>query len=223
MIYLICCTMRSGSTLMCQLLEVVGAGKPGEYFNGRYMMQFGMPERGCGNGNKRKYVDGLIEQYSVNGVFGMKVLFGSVAKEVSSLTLEDIYPERPRYIFLDREDRVMQAISAAKLAQTGVWIDGQVEAGTGKAPVYDRGLISYYVGQLKREVTAWERYFERMQIEPCRVTYEELCADQAGTMRRVLEFLGVSVPEEWTCPETTMRKQADQVSAEWEARYEAGK
>jgi LPS sulfotransferase NodH len=209
--------------MLCQLLEGAGAGRPGEYFNGRYMMQFGMPERGCGNGNKRKYVDGLIEQYSVNGVFGMKVLFGSVAKEVSSLTLEDIYPERPKYIFLDREDRVMQAISAAKLAQTGVWIYSQVEAGTGKAPLYDRGLISYYVGQLEREDLAWERYFERMGVEPLRVTYEELVADQAGTVRRVLKFLGVDVPEGWVCPETEMRKQADELSAEWVARYEAGK
>lgn len=215
--------MRSGSTLLCRLLEGAGAGRPGEYFNGRYMMQFGIPERGCGNGNKRKYVSGLVDKYSVSGVFGMKVLFGSVAAEVLSLTLEDIYPERPRYIFLDREDRVMQAISAAKLAQTGVWIDGQVEAGTGKAPVYDRGLISYYVGQLEREDLAWGRYFERMKIDPCRVTYEELVADNAGTIRRVLEYLGVDVPDGWTCPETTMRKQADATSAEWVARYEAGR
>ena len=57
---------------------------------------------------------------------------------------------------------------------------------------------------------------------PFRLTYEELCADREGTILRVLDWLGLEPhPGVRIEPPPELRKQADEVDAEWAARYRA--
>jgi trehalose 2-sulfotransferase len=53
---------------------------------------------------------------------------------------------------------------------------------------------------------------------PLELIYEELVRDIEGTVRGVLEFLGIPA-EDFKVPPPTLRQQADHRSQEWEARY----
>ena len=43
---------------------------------------------------------------------------------------------------------------------------------------------------------AWRDFFRRNGIEPLELTYEEVSADLAAAVRRILEWLGHEVPAE---------------------------
>jgi LPS sulfotransferase NodH len=64
----------------------------------------------------------------------------------------------------------------------------------------------------------WKEYFQTHNISPLELIYEELTKDLEGTVRRVLEFLGIPA-EDVRVPPPTLRQQADQRSQEWELRY----
>jgi LPS sulfotransferase NodH len=59
-----------------------------------------------------------------------------------------------------------------------------------------------------------------MGFEPCRVTYEELCADPTATTLAVLRFLGLEPqPGSPIAPPPWLTRQADELNARWAERY----
>jgi LPS sulfotransferase NodH len=51
------------------------------------------------------------------------------------------------------------------------------------------------------------------------VSYEDLTSSPEETIQRVLRFIQVDSPETGTIPVSRLRRQADGVSAAWDARY----
>ena len=64
----------------------------------------------------------------------------------------------------------------------------------------------------------WRKFFQEHDISPLELIYEELVRDLEGTVRLVLGFLGIPAENIKVRP-PTLRKQADDHSREWEARY----
>jgi LPS sulfotransferase NodH len=64
----------------------------------------------------------------------------------------------------------------------------------------------------------WRQFFQQHNIGPLELSYDEVVGDLTGTVRRVLVFLGIPA-ENIKTASPSLRKQADDRSREWEARY----
>jgi LPS sulfotransferase NodH len=180
--YFICTTVRSGSNLLCEILRGSGlAGCPDEYF---YSAFYPRLFARYGADSFESYVPRVLETTtSENGVFGAKMMasyfFHQFAAEVRQLpiagepgrtTAELLARAFPglRYIWLTRRDKVRQAISHLRAAQTGVWhsaeLDGSGAAGSEASYSYE-GLANAILSDAAGNAE-WQQYFSDSAIVP---------------------------------------------------------
>jgi len=233
--YLICATPRSGSTLLCGLLDSSGvAGHPASYFNRKTLDDYADDWRIA------RPRDGRIDEAFVraartaggtpNGVFGGRLMAETLPELTSGLAATAPTPTaadldlltaqlgRLRFVHLRRRDIVAQAVSWAKSLQTHFWHPGEAVAPGGQDPHYDEELIGRLVTTIERSEADWTSWFASHNIVPCEVTYEELAADPLRTARKVLDHLGLNV-----LPDRHLvvghRRQADHLNADWITRF----
>lgn len=236
--YLICATPRSGSTLLCGLLESAGvAGHPASYFNRAGLHDYAdawridQPRDGRIDG---EYVRAaLAAGKTSNGVFGGRIMAETLPELVGDLAAADPVPTvsdlellsaqlgRLRFVHLRRRDVVAQAVSWAKALQTHFWHPGEDVAPGGQEPHYDEQLIGRLVATIERFEANWALWFAAHSVALCEVAYEELAADPPRTAYKVLDYLGLHVPPNRQLV-VGYRRQADQLNADWAARFKAG-
>ena len=237
--YLICATPRSGSTLLCGLLDSSGvAGHPASYFNRKSLNDYADAWRIA------RPVDGRIDEAFVraaltagttsNGVFGGRIMAETLPELISGLAAAASEPAmtdvgllsaqvgRLRFVHLRRRDVVAQAVSWAKALHTHFWHPGEAVAPGAQEPRYDEELIGRLVAAIESYERDWTMWFASHRIVPCEVTYEELAADPPRTAQRVLDHLGLHVP-----PDRQLvvghRRQADRLNADWITRFTSGR
>ena len=238
--YLICCSERTGSTLLGDALIDTGvAGRPRSYFNpvAHYNPRV---QRILGNAkDDDKYLDKvIIAATTPNGVFGAKVhwehflnlvdkterIFQANESVVPASVPERLAAYFPdlRYIWLIRRNSVARAISHYRVKKTNRWqLDSRWladDAGGEGEPSFDFDEINAFVRLGEVEDARWRQYFQEHNILPLDLVYEELVRDLEGTVRRVLGFLGIPA-ENISLQPPNLRKQADGRSRDWEARY----
>lgn len=207
--YFVCATPRSGSWFLCGLLASTGvAGRPHEWFwrDTRASLERRWSVRSADEYVKLVLAAGM----TANGVFGAKVMFGSLP----ALTP---FP-RPRFVWMRRRDRVAQAASFAKAVQTGHW--HHWDPPPHAAPSYRFDAIDTLLREVEALERGWAEWFARERVEPLEVVYEELAADPEGQTRRVLDLLTVGQPTGDGIRSLTLRGH-DDVNDEWSARYRA--
>ena len=224
----ICGVPRCGSSLLAHLLHSTGVvGYPGEYFwrddMRRFWDEWGVSTFG-------EYLERVFETGTApNGVFAAKVMWGyfddfmfhvrRLTREYDARDLEVIervFPA-PRFVWIRRDDAVAQGVSWAKAAQTGQWAAHQSAT---RDPTYDFEMIDGLTHMALVHNGAWRRWFAAEGVTPVEATYEELCADAVGTVRRVLASFGLEPSRDADiAPPPELQKQADGVNAEWIARY----
>jgi trehalose 2-sulfotransferase len=226
----VCGVPRSGTSFLAHLLASTGvAGHPSEWF---WRDDFERNSRAWGVTSWDEYLDRALERATTpNGALGAKVMWGHLGEllfrlrmrtrsyEAADLAvLEAVFPS-PRFVWIIREDKVAQAVSWAKAIQSGSWaahqpVTGEVE--------FDFEQVDWLHHEVRIHDGSWRRWFEGHGVEPFHLTYEELCAEGEGTILRVLAWLGLEpLPGAAIGPGSELRKQADDVDAEWAARYRA--
>jgi LPS sulfotransferase NodH/2-polyprenyl-3-methyl-5-hydroxy-6-metoxy-1,4-benzoquinol methylase len=226
--YIIAATPRCGSNLLCTLMYQTGVlGAPAEYWN--YIKAHSPKPRKIGTAMMERLGATSAADYltklaacrtSKNGVFGVKLHFRRFEQALRGLPqmLDMIAPVS--WIHIVRQDMVAQAVSLAKGLQTGVFTSWRQSKMQQMSPVtYDRDLIARCLEKLEAQNEAWRRWFEANNIEPHIVYYEKLAADNAGTLARVVEFLGVQNDEPDKVIPRTIERQGDSTNKEWVARF----
>ena len=239
--YILCTSPRSGSTLLCTLLEATGiAGAPESLFYPPdledWRDRLGVPPIP----DERDLLSALVAAALHHGragtdIFALRQQRHSFAFLCQKLAV--LYPDQPTdlarlqrafgnplFIHLTRQDKVAQAVSFLKAEQTGLWHvapDGSDFERTGQgAPAYDAEKIRAKVETLTAYDSDWTAWFRQQGIEPLRLTYHELSAAPAATLHRVLESLGLD-PQAADGIEPGVRKMADARSQDWIARFRA--
>lgn len=235
--YLICAVARSGSNLLSDGLRDTGrAGRPNQFFLASSEPQFRAAHHFAPEVKFADYVRGIVTKSATsNEVFGFKLMgwylneflvrlrqtgeFGD--SEASDLEMLVAAFPRLRFLQITRRDKLRQAISKARAAQTGLW---KVQEGKSEKaePVYDRALIARALLEAEEEEKIWNAFFTRIDRQPFQVEYEQLCRDFKGTLTAVLDFLEIRL--RWGTqirPPATIR-QGDALSDEWERRFRAG-
>jgi LPS sulfotransferase NodH len=211
------------------------AGRPASYFNRRSLHDYADDWRIA------RPRDGRIDEAYVraaltagktsNGVFGGRImaetlpeLIGDLAADsgsaVTGVELLSAQLGRLRFVHLRRRDVVAQAVSWAKALQTHYWHPGEAVQPGAQHPHYDEDLIGRLVAAIEKFEADWTQWFAAHGIMPHEVVYEELAADPLRTAHNVLDYLGLHVPAGWQLVVGHSR-QADQVNADWAARFRA--
>ena len=239
--YFICGTPRSGSTLLCKLLELAGCGRPRSYFRRQSIRRIA-DELGIEHEANlesvevsRLYLDGIRAQGERGtGLFGLRIMYENLGDMLALLAR--LHPDmqspqqliasefgQPLYIYLSREDKVVQAVSLFKAEQTGLWhiaADGSEIERTGdhQDAVYDADRIAILVDEIARHDREWQQWFPLQGIEPLRLTYEHLTSRPQSDLQIVLDALGRDISAIGAIA-TPTGKLGDRQSAEWIERY----
>jgi LPS sulfotransferase NodH len=126
-----------------------------------------------------------------------------------------------RYLWLQRENKVAQAISHYIAKQTGIWQASRNAAQPPGVPPdieYDFLAIKELVSGAQAADAGWRAFLAGSEDRTLKLTYEELAADYAGVVARVLHFLGFPLSAD-DVPPPSFQKQADARSMEWEQRF----
>ena len=171
-----------------------------------------------------------------NGVLGTKIMwayfrdFVRLARRTPGL--EDVRPcEVPgcvlpnlrRYVWIRRDDTVRQAVSLWKALQTQQWRRDSDDDAGGSGMRFSFPAVDHLKLRIDEHNEAWQDFFAGCDAEPVRVVYEELAEDYEGTVLRLLEELGIRIPEDLAVEMPRMRRQADDLSEEWVRLYRENK
>jgi trehalose 2-sulfotransferase len=244
LVYFVCATPRSGSTLLCKSLAATGvAGKPEEYFE--RLRHSGLPRE------PREYFNGvepevvgllpgtrrgdpaataldrelpryLAEGTTPNGVFGSKLMWGYFDDLLARLGTTPDGDALARLTERFGAARWIHVTRRDKVAQAvSLWRAVQTRAWSAAEsacadPVYDDRGIDYLRAQVSAHDDAWRAWFGANGIEPLHVEYETFIDAHEATVRRVLDHLGVSAER---IPDPPLARQGDERSARWVARF----
>jgi len=241
--YILCTAPRSGSTLLTKMLSATGvAGTVRTPFHDQsvqvWQKRHGLRQTQTPTRQDIEELFGAIRQNSSgsNGVFGLRVQEHSLP--FLTAFLKEALPEHEtdferlqallgplKVLFLRREDKVAQAVSYVRAAQTGLWHrnpDGteMERLAPPEDPVFDPEAIAQSMARFERADQIWADWFAASDIAPHTITYEQLDADPQATLRNALGFLGVdaNVADKVDAPTKRLR---DDLNAEWARRYRA--
>jgi len=225
--YIVASSYRCGSTFLCSELWKSGRlGAPTEYVNidrgnaaiptvsepGRLMVRFG-------SRTPEEYFVALLERRTGrNGIFGMKAHghhFESALTWCPSM-LKILAPVT--FIYINRRDRVAQAVSMAKAMQTNAWIS--FDSVPGRNIRYDADFIEQCLNEVEQQRLAWWRWFDTCGVTPFVVTYEEMLADMGSVVHTISDLLGVLDDKLEHIDLPAVAKQADETNVQWAARFE---
>jgi trehalose 2-sulfotransferase len=233
--YIIASLPRSGSQFLCSELWRTGVlGAPNEYllvnfFNHKQPMIASVKTRRrflVGTESRLRstsiaeYIAKLVAcRTSPNGIFGLATHIYQLhefLREYPAL-LEVMAPVT--FIYTTRRNKIAQAVSMAKAYSTSAWTS-QMRSNPAP-PEYSKELIEGCLADLAKQELEWERWFASNQVTPFRVVYEDFAADRAGTIRSIMESLGVQNDEPAKVELPPVERQSDSTNKEWIARFEA--
>jgi LPS sulfotransferase NodH len=119
-----------------------------------------------------------------------------------------------RFIYITRDDVLMQAISLTKAQYTGAWT--AATATRGPLP-FNFDAIYRNVAHLTAMMGRWEAFFAWHGIAPLRLTYDAVDADIGAVMQKISRFLGVDLPA--TLRAEPKAHQRDSQSQVWRAQF----
>lgn len=197
-------------------------GVPAEYFH-RGDEEFWRGQWGAAD--EDAFLQGVRDKpVTANGVWSSKMMQNYLEDAVARLrawprlglapgatdraVLAAAFP-RLRYVWLRRQDKVRQAISWWRAAETGEYarMPGVVPA---RPPAFDRDAIEGLVRYAEACEAGWRDWFAANSIEPFEIVYEALINDVDKGARDVARFLGVTVPPGLRRIRPYMQRQADQ-------------
>lgn len=240
--YVICTSPRSGSTMLCGLLATTGhMGAPNSHFHtpslASWLKTYDL-----------RRSDFATEQQTLAAIFAAAKVLGTGGTDVFGLRLQrdsfDFFMQQTALLFPDatsdlarieaafgptlfihltRPNKLEQAISRVKAAQTGLWHrakDGSEmeRSSPAKAPAYDAEAITHHMADLTALDHAWNAWFDREGIAPLRISYDTLSTDPPSVLRSILQEMGRN-PDIADGVVAPTSKLADETSRAWAERF----
>ncbi len=226
--YFICFTVRSGSSLLCQLLADTGlAGAPKEHF---YHHIGPDKPRGDAITDYSAYIKrALAADTTKNGIFGSKVGggywhdFTRRLRSISNLAdlplpdaLDRNFPDL-RYIHLTRRNKVRQAVSHWLAIESGRW--SSLDPPSAETPAYNFDAIDGLLQEIIFREAVWAEYFASHGICPLVVVYEDFTQQPAATVTRILDYLDIELPSGFEVPASRHQPVGGELAERWTQRF----
>lgn len=213
--YIICAPPRVGSYLLCDLLYGSGVmGVPAEYFHPDLCIKVMAERFGLLRGDRvdlPAYTETLKKlRTTPNGVFGVKIQYWMMGPLIKNRLISKHFPGA-KFIYLTRRDLVAQGVSFEIARQTDQWTSLQAK----KEPAYDRSRVIDALNFSVKEQVSWETFFALNEIEPYRITYEQLIEDTGTVGRKICAYVGVTTDNTFSIDQARLKRQGDAVNEEW--------
>ena len=242
--YIICTSPRSGSTLLCKLLEKTGkSGNPNSHFHNPSLSSWlETYQLHTANFPSKQQALSAVFDAAIKkgtgdtGVFGLRLQRGSLDffMQQTCVLYSGMQSDSERIeaafghtllIYLTRSNKLDQAISLVKATQTGLWhkaSDGSEleRLSEPQDPYYDADAISHHLKELTELDAAWRAWFQHEQLQPLEISYDELSRDPLEVLGRVLSELGLEKEMARGISSPTA-KLADTTSRTWADRFSA--
>ena len=208
-VILLCFTNRSGSNYLAAGLASDGhLNLAQEILNAEFVAEHAHEATFAG------FLASECRSRQVNGRFILKV--GVAHLEImGEAGLLDLWRDRLQFVFIERTDRLAQAISWEIAVQSGQWLH---DAAPMADPVYDRGRVLAAIDYFAECNGSFDVFFGANGIVPAHVLYEELDADPESVVSKVGRAIGL--PDLRLDPaRIELRRQAGRLNAEWRARF----
>ncbi|MDU8927464.1 Stf0 family sulfotransferase [Alisedimentitalea sp. MJ-SS2] len=231
---LICTTPRSGSTLLCSLLLSSGvAGNPESWFRHEDRAAYAEEWKVDRNDFPAFLAAAIRQGRGANQTFACRLMYDTqqeLLKELQSAFGPHTDPEllahafgQADFVFLERSNKVAQAISYYRAASGGLWhrnADGSILEATSalnsEPPEYDYDAINTYLNIVKTDARLWRDWFTLHDIAPIKINYEDLSQNPEGAATDLLTRLERS-------PTAPIRigtaRLADELNLAWETRF----
>lgn len=145
------------------------------------------------------------------------------------------------YIYMTRKDKVRQAVSLAKAIQSNKWFDIESWVFEQKTEhlftkdvdrarhhldnacednlVYDFNQIAQPYKMIVEHDKAWEAYFNKYDIKPFRIVYEEFVNSYEQTALDIINYLKIPQSDKVIFHKRAMKKQSDSTNEEWTQKF----
>ncbi len=231
---IICATQRSGSYYLLDLLSQSGLPYGDEWLTPYHIHS---RKRTYGAVESLPYIDYLKllserERHDDRIVVkAMSPQFKSLVNQVKeSADLEgesflqkfaSIFPN-PRFIYLERRDKVAQAISHLRARQTGRWVSlkGNAEKDSIQPNYSFLGILNEHLERARME-RDWNEMFLSNNLDVYRLCFESVRKDPQESINKVFEWLGMGTPEKMLeSREERFKPMATDLNSEWRGRFD---
>jgi len=227
--YAIMCLPRCGSTLVSTELRQIGAGNPVEHFRG-YVHKL-LRERDTSGFDLVKWWSLVRNGRNINGIFGTKIIYGFwMMAEEYMLAEEKEYMltffKRVPIIYIERSDKVAQAVSNVIARRTGVWHlwrDDMKQSYQDKLREVDENLASA-VASYKRfvqEESDLAAFIEANGGSVIKIEYEDLASRPKETIAAAARRLGLTVSCEYSESDLSLQPTGSATHELFRERLEA--
>lgn len=213
----IACTSRTGSTLLCTLLQRAGINAQ-EHFN----IELAVRDASfAGEAHTiREYADKLGAATASNGWFVTK----GALETLLFLCYLGEFPEQStkwKFIYIRRRNFLRQAVSMDIATRTQQWHANQPARDVIYPNDYSFDSLWKHLQYIFAANSQWERAFALLGIAPHRISFEELIATTGREIGAVMTYLGVDRGR-LTAPRQLPRipvSQSTDLNDLWERRF----
>lgn len=170
-----------------------------------------------------------------NGVFGTKIMW-AYFRDFIRLARRDgrqdvaprdipsaVFPNLGAFVWMRRRDTVRQAISLWKALQTWEW-KHEGDASAEKPELrFCYAAVDHLKLRIDEHTAAWKQFFSGYGLRPIEIGYEDFIKDYQAATLRLLDQIGVAVPEGFAVERSKMKRQSDSLSEAWVKEYLHGK
>jgi LPS sulfotransferase NodH len=220
---IVCSTPRSGSSLLSSALWGTElCGQPAEYFETDIWQDL---EEQWGARNHGEYLRRLVATTSTpNGVFGLKVHWHHMSTVHAFLQphkrpsrrskVNPFLPLAPQlhFVFLNRRDKVRQAVSMQRAILTQQWKeqprDARPEAVLPEE--IDLRALRSFAQTFERGEARWRAFFARARLTPLELTYEDdLEPGYEHAVLQILDTASIDRPQDLVVESDYQRQRDD--------------
>jgi trehalose 2-sulfotransferase len=231
--YTIWFTQRTGSTLLCQMLESTGiAGVPREWFNcppdllttfkkadhaelQEYLFKLGTTPNGVFAINHSFY-----EPHFTELIETLRKFPANSPEEIKRTKIwEQVFPNH-RHIFMTRRNKVRLAVSWWRAIQSSEWHVGTDEAqkSVDLSNAYSFDAINHLYNECSMREAGIQEFFAEGGITPLNIFYEDFVQNYEETVHTILAYLRLDSGSVNIAP-PALTKLADPISEEWVERF----
>lgn len=243
--YAIWSTQRTGSSLLCKALELTGvAGTPGESIEGM-KDKFGRVDPAVlrseiwNRGISPSGVFGAKVTYYLPTFSEFLATFTPLVPQTSpqrQATAQDLWATifpNCRHVFMTRRNKVRLAVSWWRAICSNEWHrtreSKQIRTGQGNfvdanenhidlTEAYDFNAIRHLYCEAAMREAGIQEFYDKLDIVPLTIVYEDFVADFEATVAKVLDHLGLFAADTQIAP-PFFDKLADDLSDSWAIRF----
>jgi LPS sulfotransferase NodH len=212
---LLCYTNRSGSNYLAELLASNGRiRRAGENLNAETVLN---------HSRKRDfktfydYFNFLVRHTQLNNFVSLKVAPAHIELLAVSGILDQII-ERCKFVVIERNDKLGQAISHSIAFHTGKFMSTMPDKANIPPPVFDAEELTTIIENIAEAYKQFNLFFARNGIVPVHVAYEHLVSRPGPIVRYIGQEIGL--PDLSVDPKNiTLEKQASKLNQEWRRLY----